>query len=295
MSDAPDLLQHRKATLGDVTLHYVEAGPPGGDVVVLLHGWPQSWFAWRHILPELARHYRVIAPDLRGFGDSGKPTTGYDTLTIGRDIVGLLDHLGIRQAALVGHDFGAATAYAIAAQWRDRVSALAILDMLVPGFGLEDAVRFSDGGWGLWHLPFHAAPEIPEMLIAGREREYLGWFFRNHACNPSAVTAEDLEVYAANLRQPGALRASMGYYRALHEDAEQNRRLAVSRLTIPVLALGGAFSIGEGVGACMRHLAEQVQSEVVQDCGHWVAEEQPAWVAGRLLSFLKSSAATARA
>ena len=167
--------------------------------------------------------------------------------------------------------------------------------MLVPGFGLENAVRFSSNGWGLWHLPFHAAPEIPELLIAGREREYLGWFFRNHAFDPSAITAEDLEVYAANLRQPGALRASMGYYRALHESAEQNRGLAVSRLAIPVLALGGAFSIGEGVGACMRHLAEQVQSEVVPDCGHWVAEEQPAWVAARLLAFLESSVATARA
>jgi pimeloyl-ACP methyl ester carboxylesterase len=295
MSDEPHLLQHRKAVLGDVTLHYVEAGPQSGEAVMLLHGWPQSWFAWRHIVPELARRYRVIAPDLRGFGDSSKPMTGYDTLTVGRDMVRLLDHLGIQRAAFAGHDFGAAAAFAIAAQWRDRVCALAILDMLLPGFGLENAVRLSSDGWGLWHLPFHAAPEIPEMLIAGREREYLGWFFRNHAFDPSAITAQDLDVYAANLRQPGALRASMGYYRALHEDAEQNRRLAAPRLTVPVLALGGAFSIGEGVGACMRQVAEQVEGEVVPDCGHWVAEEQPAWVASRLLAVLESRAVTARA
>src|SRR5262249_27119750 len=163
--------------------------------------------------------------------------------------------------------FGAATAYAVAAEWREHVSALAVLDMLIPGFGLEDAVHLSSGGWGLWHLPFHAAPDLPEMLIAGREREYLGCVFLHHPRNPSAVTAEDLEVYVANYRQPGAARAAMGYYRALHPDAEQNRRLAANKLTIPVLALGGAFSIGEGVGACMSRLAVSVQSEVIPHCG----------------------------
>ena len=172
----------------------------------------------------------MVAPDLRGFGNSSKPPTGYDTLTVGRDIVRLLDHLGVTRAGLVGHDFGAATAYAIATEWRDRVSALAILDMLIPGFGLEDAVRFGPDGFGLWHLAFHAAPDVPEMLIAGREREYLGWFLRNHAHDPTAVTAEALSVYAENFRQAGALRAAMGYYRALHKDAEQNRRLAATRL-----------------------------------------------------------------
>jgi pimeloyl-ACP methyl ester carboxylesterase len=278
--------RHHKAALGEVTLHFVEAGPRSGEAVVLLHGWPQSWFAWRRVLPGLAGRYRVIAPDLRGFGDSSKPMTGYDTRTVGHDIVGLLDHVGIERAHLVGHDFGAATAYAIAAKWPDRAASLAILDMLIPGFGLEGLVRFSAGGWGLWHLAFHAAPEVPEMLIAGREREYLGWFFRNHACDPLAITAEDLDVYAGNYRQPGASRAAMGYYRALHEDAGQNRELARTRLAIPVLALGGAFSIGEGVGACMRRLAESVESGVVPESGHWIAEEQPQWLTERLLAFL---------
>jgi pimeloyl-ACP methyl ester carboxylesterase len=280
------LLRHHKAALGEVTLHFVEAGPQTGEAVVLLHGWPQSGFAWRRVLPELADRYRVIAPDLRGFGDSSKPMTGYDTRTVGQDIVRLLDRLGIDRAHVVGHDFGAATAFAIAGGWRDRVATLAILDMLIPGFGLEDLVRFSPSGFGLWHLAFHAAPDVPEMLIAGREREYLGWFFRNHAYDPSAITAEDLEIYVRNYQQAGAARAAMGYYRALYEDAEQNRELAKTKLAIPVLALGGAFSIGEGVGACMRRLAENVESAIVPDSGHWVAEEQPEWLAERLLAFL---------
>ena len=283
------VFRHADAPVGDVTLHCVEAGPPDGEVVLLLHGWPQSWYAWRNVIPPLAERYRVIAPDLRGFGDSSKPATGYDTLTVGGDIVRLLDHLGIARAHLVGHDFGAVTAYAIAAEWRDRVVSLAFLDMILPGFGLEDAVRFGPEGFGLWHLAFHAAPEVPEMLVVGREREYLGWFFRNHAASPTAVSADDIEVYAANYRQPGAARAAMGFYRALYESAQQNRRLAARKLTIPVLALGGAQSIGPGVAACMRQVAEQVEEGVVPDSGHWLTEEQPSDVAARLLAFLAAA------
>jgi pimeloyl-ACP methyl ester carboxylesterase len=222
-------VRHHKVAIAGVVLHYVEAGAPDGEAVVLLHGWPQSWFAWRRVLPQLPPRYRVIAPDLRGFGDSAKPASGYDTLTVAGDIVGLLDRLGIDRAHLVGHDFGAATAHALAAEWRDRAATLAILDMLMPGFGLEDAVRFGPDGFGLWRLAFHAVPDVAEMLVAGREREYLGWFFRNHAYDPSAIPAEDLDVYVRNFRQAGAARAAFGYYRALYQDATRRRRVAASR------------------------------------------------------------------
>lgn len=288
-------VRHHKVAIAGVVLHYVEAGAPDGEAVVLLHGWPQSWFAWRRVLPQLPPRYRVIAPDLRGFGDSAKPASGYDTLTVAGDIVGLLDRLGIDRAHLVGHDFGAATAHALAAEWRDRAATLAILDMLMPGFGLEDAVRFGPDGFGLWHLAFHAVPDVAEMLVAGREREYLGWFFRNHAYDPSAIPAEDLDVYVRNFRQAGAARAAFGYYRALYQDATQNRAAAGSPLAVPVLAPGGAFSIGEGVAAGMRRLAERVEGGVVPECGHWIAEERPAWLAERLAAFLAAHPAAARA
>src|SRR5262245_23949496 len=102
-------LRHRKAVVGDIVLHFVEAGREAGETVVLLHGWPQSWFAWRRVIPALATHYHVVAPDLRGFGETSKPASGYDTRTVGRDIVGLLDKLSVERAHLIGHDFGAAT------------------------------------------------------------------------------------------------------------------------------------------------------------------------------------------
>lgn len=284
-NDRP-VCRHHKTVLDGLTLHFVEAGPQAGETVVLLHGWPQSCFAWRRVLPDLAGRYRVIAPDLRGFGDLSKPPAGYDTGTAGGDIVRLLDHLGIGRAHVVGHDFGAATAYAIAAAGRDRVVTLTIVDMLLPGFGLEDLVSFSEAGFGLWHLAFHAAPDVPEMLIAGREREYLSWFFRNHAYDPSAISAEDLDVYVRNFQQPGALRAALGYYRALRQSADQNRDFARTRLTVPVLALGGAFSIGAGVAAGMRRVATSVEGDVVPESGHWIAEERPQWLTERLLAFL---------
>jgi pimeloyl-ACP methyl ester carboxylesterase len=282
-------LRHHKTVVGDLTLYFVEAGPEAGEAVVLLHGWPESHFAWRRVIPGLAARYRVIAPDLRGFGDSSKPATGYDTRTVAGDIVGLLDHLGIGRAHLIGHDFGAATAYAIAAGWRDRVMTLAFIEMLLPGFGLEELVALSKTGFGLWHLAFHAAPDVPEMLIAGREREYLSWFFRNHAYDPTAISDEELDVYAGNYRQPGAARAAMGFYRALHEDAEQNRQFAEVKLAAPVLAVGGAFSIGAGVAACLRRVATNVEGDVVPECGHWVAEERPQWLADRLSGFLAAN------
>lgn len=282
-------LRHRKAVVGDLVLHFVEAGRAGSETVVLLHGWPQSWFAWRRVIPALATHYHVVAPDLRGFGETSKPASGYDTRTVGKDIIGVLDKLSVARAHLIGHGFGAATAYATAAGWRDRVSTLTFLEMLLPGFGLEDTVGFSaEGGFGLWHFAFHAAPDIPEMLIPGREREYLAWFFRNHAYHPTAISEEELDVYVANYRRPGAVRSAMGFYRALHLSAAQNREFAQTPLTIPVLALGGEFSIGEGVAACMRQVAANVDADVVPRCGHWVPEEHPLWLTERLLAFLAS-------
>jgi pimeloyl-ACP methyl ester carboxylesterase len=283
--------RHHKALLGAMTLHYVEAGPADADVVVLLHGWPETWFAWRHVIPRFADRYRVIAPDLRGFGDSSKPGTGYDMASLAGDIAALLDRLGVASAHVVGHDYGAATGYALAARWPERVRSLAILDMLIPGFGLEDMVRFSPSGWGLWHIPFHCEPDVPEMLIAGREREYLAWFLRNHSHNPEAVGEEALAVYAAHLRRAGGIRGAFGVYRALYESAEQNRALAARKLGMPVLALGGAMSMGDGVAAWMRGLAENVESDLVPESGHWIVEEQPEWLAARLLTFFNDGSA----
>lgn len=287
MSDASDI-RHHKAALNGLRMHYVVAGPQSGETVLLLHGWPQSWLAWRRVIPHLAGRYRIVAPDLRGFGDTDKPATGYEMASFAGDIVALLDYLDVAGAHLVGHDYGAAAAYALAAKWPERARSLTVVEMLIPGFGLEDTVRFGPDGWGLWHIPFHTVPDVPEMLIAGRERDYLAWFFRNHSYDPSAIGEEELAAYAASLGRAGGLRGAFGVYRALYESAEQNRALAAKgKLAMPVLALGGAASIGDGVGGCMRQLADSVSAEAAQECGHWMPEEQPAWLAERLVAFLE--------
>jgi pimeloyl-ACP methyl ester carboxylesterase len=273
-----------KVQLRNVRLHYVEAGDAAAPPLILLHGWPQTWLEWSGIITPLAEHYRVIAPDLRGLGDSSRPRAGYDARSAAGDIIDLLDHLNLPKAGLVGHDIGALVAYAAASHWRDRFGALAILDVLLPGFGLDALVRHSADGWGIWHFPFHAS-EVAEFLITGRERQYMNWFFRNMAYDPAAISPAHVDEYVRAYSAPGALRASLNYYAAFYEDGEQNRAAARTKLTIPVLAIGGAASVGALVADEMRHVAETVTGDIAQCSGHWIPEEQPAWLAERLIRF----------
>lgn len=258
--------------------------------LILLHGWPQTWREWSAVMPTLAAQHWVIAPDMRGLGDSSRPKQGYDARSVAGDIVELMDHLKIPSTHLVGHDLGALVAYALASGWRDRVSALAIIDVILPGFGLEKLVQLQpDGGWGIWHFPFHGASDIAEYLIAGREREYMRWFFRNMAYNPDAISLEQENEYVRAYTQPGAMRAGLSYYRAFYEDGVQNREAGAVKLKIPVLALGGSSSVGKMVGDEMRIVAEQVTGDIVPNSGHWIPEEQPEWLARRLLAFFVSN------
>jgi pimeloyl-ACP methyl ester carboxylesterase len=277
-------MEHHHADLGDVRLHYVTAG--SGFPVVLLHGWPQSWYEWRHVIPELAKTYRVIAPDLRGLGDSSRPADGYDKKTIGHDIWRLLhDVLGISAFHLVGHDWGGPTAYAVAAAHPDAVRRLVILDVTIPGDG---SPNISQGG-RRWHHAFHQTLDLPEALIAGREDIYLGWFYRTYGARPlgDAEIAEYLRVY----RQPGALRAGFAYYRAIQRDIADNAAIAATfRLPMPVLALGGDRGWGRGmeVVESLRRLAVNVEGGVVENCGHWMPEEQPEVLSRRLIEFFSA-------
>jgi pimeloyl-ACP methyl ester carboxylesterase len=286
----PVNFRSHKVQLSDVNLHFVEAGSTDSPPLILLHGWPQTWREWSAVMPALAAHHWVIAPDMRGLGDSSRPKQGYDARSVAGDIVELMDHLNIPSMRLVGHDLGALVAYALASGWRDRVSELAIIDVILPGFGLEKLVQLRPaGGWGIWHFPFHAASDIAEYLIAGREREYMRWFFRNMAYNPDAISPEQENEYVRAYSQPGAMRAGLSYYRAFYEDGVQNREAGAVKLKIPVLALGGSASVGKMVGDEMSIVAEQVTGDVVPNSGHWIPEEQPEWLAKRLLTFFVSS------
>jgi len=276
-------LSHHYAELDGVTLHYVVSGQ--GPPAVLLHGWPQTWYEWRHIIPALSAHYTVIAPDLRGLGDSSRPPTGYDKKTVANDVWQLVNgKLGHQRFAVVGHDWGGPTAYALAVAHSDAVTRLAILDVVIPGDGGD----FSQGG-RRWHHQFHLTPDLPETLTEGREREYLTWFYRNFGHLPDAIGDADIDEYLRTYTQPGAMRAGFAYYRALPQDAADNRANAERlKLPMPVLALGGAGGRGRAGEPedSLKRLAHSVEGGIVAECGHWIPEEQPRYLVERLLRFL---------
>ena len=287
-------MKHHRQRVNGVLLHYVTAGNESGEVVVLLHGFAQSWYEWRRdVIPALADKYFAVAPDMRGIGDSEKPLDGYDKRTMAEDIWQLVQHLGLTKLYLVGHDFGAAVAYAFAAAHPDVVTKLVIAEMIMPGFGYEDCMQapfVTDGlGRKVWHLAFHDAPNLPEALIAGRERMYLQWFHNNFGYVPNAIPEEDLDEYVRNYAAPGGMRA-LDYYRTHFIDAEHNRESSKTLLKMPVMAIGGAGFLGPIVAEGMAKLAENVRKEVIPECGHWVPDEQPEAFTKLLLEFLGNAA-----
>lgn len=271
---------HHTIEIGDVSLHYVAGG--AGEPLVLLHGCPQTWYEWRGVMPGLAKYYTVIAPDLRGLGDSSKPATGYDKRTAAEDIYGLLQQLGHNQINLVGHDIGMMVAYAFAAAYPGSVRRLAVMEGPLPGIGAWDEALANPK---LWHFHFHMAPDVPEALVAGRERMYLEMFYRRDAYDKAAITRADVDEFVRCYSQPGALRAFFNYYRVFPTDAEHNKEAARKKLQMPVLALGGAASLGTQVEQTMRGVAEDVGGRVVERSGHWIAHERPEQLTDELLRF----------
>ena len=231
---------HHMAFVNGQQIHYVRAGE--GPAVVLLHGWPQTWYMWRKIIPTLSERYTVIAPDLRGFGQSSKPLDGYDKRTVAVDIRELVRSLGFEDVALVGHDMGGPTAYAYACAHPAEVRRLAILDVAITIDEAEQAEYYKR----LFHLSFNAEPDIAIQLVTGREREFLTHFYRR-CYNPGAFSLEDIDEYVAAFSAPGAMRGSMAHYGALPLDLKHNQENAKTKLEMPVLALGGAMSFGIGV------------------------------------------------
>lgn len=282
----PESLRHHYADVGDVRLHYVQAGH--GSAVVFIHGWPQTWYMWRAVMAELAADYRVIAPDLRGLGDSSRPAGGYDKKTLAEDIWRLVhDVLGEREFFVVGHDWGGPVAFALAAQHREAVKRLAVFDVPVPGDGTS--VMFQNR----WHHGLHWEPDFPEALTQGREDIYLGFFYRHWGARPDAVPEAAQREYLRTYRQPGAMRAGFNLYRATPQDVTDNRSfLSQGKLGVPVLCYGGAMGRGRGEAAIesWRRVAEDVRGGVVEDCGHWIPEERPEWVAAELRAFFGEEA-----
>lgn len=279
----PRRFDHAHVPVSRAALHCVSAGPVDGAPLLLLHGWPQTWFMWRDVIPPLAKAgYRVIAADLTGLGDSTRPEGGYDKMTVARDMAELMTALGHERFGVAAHDWGGPVAFALAAQFPERVEAMAVFDAPVLG----------DGGpiehHGRWHFGFHALPGLPEALTEGREDTYLRFFFRFGGARPDAICEAAQAEYVRAYSAAGAMTAGFNYYRAVPQDIADNTafREAGRRLDMPILVYGGdPATRGRGMSALesWARVADKVSGGVAENCGHWIPEERPSFVASEIL------------
>ncbi|SFV05465.1 Pimeloyl-ACP methyl ester carboxylesterase [Methylobacterium sp. 174MFSha1.1] len=280
------LITHHTIRANGIRQHYLEAG--SGPPVVLLHGFPETSYAWRYQIPPLSRHYRVIAPDLRGYGETDKPASGYDKRTMAQDLVALLDALGIDRIALVGHDRGARVATRFAKDHPGRLDRLVVMDN-VPTRIVARSMN-AQIARAYWFFLFHLVPDLPEALIAGREDIWLRHFFSDWCFNPHAISGADFDAYVAAYKAPGAVRGAMADYRANQEDTAQDLVDADVKISCPVLSLWGADfgAVGKtfDMAAVWAEMASDLRTAAIPRCGHLPHEEQPQEVNRLLLDFL---------
>jgi pimeloyl-ACP methyl ester carboxylesterase len=275
----------RFATVDGLRLHYVIGGT--GAPVVLLHGWPATWYEWRKIMPTLARGHTVIAPDLPGLGESAAPACCYDTTTVAGEIHALVRHLGFTRIDLVGHDIGAMLAYPYAAAHPAEVRTLVALDAPIPGPRFYQLPAITPSGPSpAWHFGFNSVPAVPEQIVAGRERAYLSYFYTRLAYRSDALSPTETDEFVRRYAVPASLHAGFAYYRAFPRDIAENAAYATVKLAMPVLALGGDHGAGAQEAAFLKPLATNVTGGSVPRCGHWIPDEQPAYLTARLLAFL---------
>jgi pimeloyl-ACP methyl ester carboxylesterase len=275
--------EDRHADVGDVRIHYVTGGR--GPTVLLVPGWPETWWAWRHVMPALADKYTVVAVDTRGMGNSSRPPAGYDMTSVVADLRELMRQRGERRFHFVGHDIGVWIGYAMAAQHPEMVDRLVLIDSNIPGVSPSPTIfRAKADNTHSWHFMFNQLDDLPEMLIAGREREYLSWLYSNYAYRPDAVAMDE---YIRAYSMPGAMRAGFAYYRALPQTIEQNRRHMQVRLDMPILAVGGDHGTADTAEQTLRPHASNLRGAVLSACGHYVPEECPQALLEHLVPFLR--------
>ncbi|HKA96256.1 MAG TPA: alpha/beta hydrolase [Streptosporangiaceae bacterium] len=280
-----DTFASRYVDTGQLRLHAVTGGD--GPPLLLVHGWPQTWYAWRMLMPVLARDFSVVAVDQRGIGLSDKPQDGYDSATLAADLVALMDALGYSRFAMYGTDVGMPIAYALAADHPDRLDRLAVSEAPLPGISPSPPLFLPPLlNERLWHLAFCQLSKVNEQLVTGREDIFFGAEFDASAGTnklPDWAVRHYIDTLASS---PDHLRGSFGFYRAIPTSSAQNEQRKTRRLTLPVLAIGGAESSGAAVGNTMKLAADDVQSLVIPGCGHWVAEQAPEELLAALTAFL---------
>jgi haloacetate dehalogenase len=285
-------LEHGRAEVNGIWLHYVRGGANEAQPLILLHGFPQSWVMWRLILPDLLERHHVVATDLRGYGDSAKPSgeAGYDKGTMAADIAALARHLDLAVPVVVGHDRGGRVARRYGLDYPDATRGLALLDIL-PAEHVYDRLTAAEVAERYWHWIFHLVPDIPERLIDGHEEEYLERFFSRTPGLLERLRADgSWREYRRCWLQPGAVEATLNDYRAtFRHDVPHYRALrkAGRRLTVPTLLLWGNRGnlANQPVLDIWREVATDVRGGPIAGCGHYLPEEQPAVVAESLLRF----------
>ncbi len=273
-------INSRTAVVDGMKLHYLTAGH--GPAVILLHGYTQTSRMWRPIIPLLAEKFTVIAPDLPGIGDSEIPTTGLDMKTAAIRIHGLAKSLGVERARVVGHDIGLMVAYAYAAQFPAEVEKLVVMDAFLPGVAGWESVYNNPG---IWHFRFNGP--TPEALARGRERIYFEHFWNNFAADKTrSIPEADRVAYTAAYARPGRMRAGWAYFVSFQQAAKDFAELSRTKLTMPVLAIGGEKANGDLLGQQMKIVASDATMVVLKETGHWVLEEKPKETTDALMKFL---------
>jgi pimeloyl-ACP methyl ester carboxylesterase len=277
---ADNVFVSRVAEVDGVKLHYTTGGH--GPALILLHGYAETSRMWNPILPVLGKRFTIIAPDLPGIGDSSIPADGLDMTTAAIRIHALAVSLGIQKASVVGHDIGLMVAYAYAAQFPTEVAKLVVMDAFLPGVQGWEPI-FNDPHF--WHFRFNGP--TPESLVKGRERIYFDYFWDDFAADKThSIPEADREAYTLAYSRPGRMHAGWAYFVSFQKAATDFARFSQTRLTMPVLTIGGDKSLGDALGAQMKLVATDVTVVVIQNSGHWLMEEQPKATMDALVKFL---------
>ncbi len=278
---AENEITSRTAHVDGVRLRYLTAGK--GPAVLLLHGYAETSRMWRPLMPLLAAKHTVIAPDLPGIGDSAIPADGLDMITSAERIHALLRSLGVEKAAVVGHDIGLMVAYAYAAKFPSETEKLALMDAFLPGVkGWEPIYDSPD----YWHFRFHGP--TPEALVKGREAIYFAYFWNDLAADKNHSLPEaDRAAYVSAYSKPGRMRAAWAYFASWPQLAKDFAKMSQTKLTMPVLSIGGDKSLGGPLAEQARRVADQVTVVVLKGSGHWILEEKPKETTDALLKFLE--------
>ena len=286
-----DEIRHGYATVNGVRLHYAETGS-GDELIILLHGFPEFWYSWRHQLDALGKHFHVVAPDMRGYNLSDKPSRveDYRVDEIVGDVVGLIDHFGASQAAVVGHDWGATVAWAVAQRFPERVSKLAV--MQVPPAAVWRANMSLRQMLRSWYMFLFQLPRIPEWMISRKNMAAIDRAFTDSVIRKGSFNAAEIENYKEALRQPGAITSAINYYRAnINRLASRGSAPSNERTRVPTLFIFAEQDVAilpETVRGVAEHVDAPFRELRIKDSGHWVQHEAAEEVNAALIEFLKS-------